>query len=351
MDYCSSCRRHLNGALVCPGCGAYAPDIAPIPPHGHAVRAGTAGTASPYAPTAPFTPAPFAPAPFARVPERVPDRALDVALGLHAVGDIDIDTDADAGTDVDVVLTGETVSPAVAAVSEAPRGRAARRRQLARWKKNQRRAVVVTAVTLASGLAVAALERQNGDRTQAASAPETPTTAGGEEPTLEHTVPTVTRSDRQLSLPSGTSGSRSRGSGQARQQGTPSGTRPDSAGAPADPAALSAPVSPGNQRDHGSSTYGSTVDTVSGTSGQQSSGSTTPGDSGTSDSTSTSTSASGSGSGSDTGTGTGTGTNSSSPPSSSDSSSSSSSSTSGKGSDTATTSPSDVCLLGLICLS
>lgn len=29
MDYCSSCRRHLNGALVCPGCGAYAPDIAP----------------------------------------------------------------------------------------------------------------------------------------------------------------------------------------------------------------------------------------------------------------------------------------------------------------------------------
>ena len=26
MDYCSSCRRHLNGALVCPGCGAYAPD-------------------------------------------------------------------------------------------------------------------------------------------------------------------------------------------------------------------------------------------------------------------------------------------------------------------------------------
>ncbi|NEC51269.1 hypothetical protein G3I18_22270, partial [Actinospica acidiphila] len=29
MDYCSTCRRHLNGALVCPGCGAYAPDIAP----------------------------------------------------------------------------------------------------------------------------------------------------------------------------------------------------------------------------------------------------------------------------------------------------------------------------------
>ncbi|WP_422665372.1 SCO2400 family protein, partial [Actinacidiphila cocklensis] len=38
MDYCYQCRRTLNGALVCPGCGAYAPDIAPPvsayrPPH------------------------------------------------------------------------------------------------------------------------------------------------------------------------------------------------------------------------------------------------------------------------------------------------------------------------------
>lgn len=30
MDYCSDCRRHLNGALACPGCGAYAPSIAPL---------------------------------------------------------------------------------------------------------------------------------------------------------------------------------------------------------------------------------------------------------------------------------------------------------------------------------
>ncbi len=29
MDYCSACRRKLNGALVCSGCGAYAPDIDP----------------------------------------------------------------------------------------------------------------------------------------------------------------------------------------------------------------------------------------------------------------------------------------------------------------------------------
>ncbi|WP_202976852.1 hypothetical protein, partial [Streptomyces sp. E2N171] len=48
MDYCSTCRRHLNGALVCPGCGAYAPDIAPDTVGGHRVpgRAATAGPAS-----------------------------------------------------------------------------------------------------------------------------------------------------------------------------------------------------------------------------------------------------------------------------------------------------------------
>ncbi|WP_425274504.1 SCO2400 family protein, partial [Streptomyces zinciresistens] len=39
MDYCSSCRRHLNGALVCPGCGAYAPDIAPSAAGGPALAA------------------------------------------------------------------------------------------------------------------------------------------------------------------------------------------------------------------------------------------------------------------------------------------------------------------------
>ena len=40
MDYCSTCRRHLNGALVCPGCGAYAPDIAPrtVERHGENLR-------------------------------------------------------------------------------------------------------------------------------------------------------------------------------------------------------------------------------------------------------------------------------------------------------------------------
>ncbi|MER6330217.1 hypothetical protein ABT298_13000 [Streptomyces sp. NPDC001034] len=54
MDYCSECRRYLNGALVCPGCGACAPDIAPPGTgrspadgwYGGAVSAGAHGAAS-----------------------------------------------------------------------------------------------------------------------------------------------------------------------------------------------------------------------------------------------------------------------------------------------------------------
>ncbi|KUN79784.1 hypothetical protein AQJ66_27910 [Streptomyces bungoensis] len=55
----------------------------------------------------------------------------------------------------------------------APRGRAARRRQLARWKKNKRRAAVATAVALVGGgLTLASMDRQSGDRAQAAAAPD-----------------------------------------------------------------------------------------------------------------------------------------------------------------------------------
>ena len=53
MDYCSSCRRHLNGALVCPGCGAYAPDIAPTTSEGRTVPgpATTTGAVASWAPS------------------------------------------------------------------------------------------------------------------------------------------------------------------------------------------------------------------------------------------------------------------------------------------------------------
>ncbi|MER5795676.1 hypothetical protein [Streptomyces sp. NPDC001980] len=129
MDYCSSCRRHLNGALACPGCGAYAPDIAP-----RAVPApATSGAAAWQAPA-------------------------DTAWS---------DPDAYAEEAAEDPYAGPDAPPS------APQGRAARRRQRARWKKNQRRAVVATAVALVGGgLTVASLDRQGGDRAQAATAPD-----------------------------------------------------------------------------------------------------------------------------------------------------------------------------------
>ncbi|MGW3131910.1 SCO2400 family protein [Streptomyces sp. NPDC001123] len=165
MDYCSSCRRHLNGALACPGCGAYAPDIAP-----RAVAApATTGAAAWQAPA-------------------------DTARS---------DTDAYAEEAAEDPYDGP------GAAASAPLGRAARRRQRARWKKNQRRAVVATAVALVGGgLTVASLDRQGGDRAQAATAPDnrpmgladeqaTDTDPAASAPTGRHRAPDPTPSARK----------------------------------------------------------------------------------------------------------------------------------------------------------
>ncbi|MGW7425397.1 SCO2400 family protein [Streptomyces sp. NPDC054813] len=144
MDYCSSCRRHLNGALACPGCGAYAPDIAP--------RAVV-------------------------TPWRAP---ADSTWHDH------MDETEEGAEATEVSYDG---SPAGSA---APVGRAARRRQRARWKKTQRRALVATAVALVGGgLTVASLDRQSTDRAQAASAPDNTTMGVADE---EATVPTPSAS-------------------------------------------------------------------------------------------------------------------------------------------------------------
>lgn len=141
MDYCSSCRRHLNGALVCPGCGAYAPDIAPPMPtsvlrpaedrsafHDARYDGGSAGE------------------------HREASRFQPSGESRSDLGD--------AGT-------------GVAAEVPVSKGRAARRRQLARWKKNKRRAAVATAVALVGGgLTLTAMDRLSPARVQAAAAPD-----------------------------------------------------------------------------------------------------------------------------------------------------------------------------------
>lgn len=160
MDYCSSCRRHLNGALVCPGCGAYAPDIDPAA----------------YASAAP-TPAAV--------------MAVGVEAGTEP-GDFDT-WEAD-------VPGGETDVVAAQPVTE---GRAARRRQRARWKKSQRRAVVATAVALVSGsVAMVAVDQQPGDRVRAAAAPEDPGADLAEELTGQYSRPAEHRSEEPRSTPS-----------------------------------------------------------------------------------------------------------------------------------------------------
>ncbi|MFE2041557.1 hypothetical protein ACFXAZ_11620 [Streptomyces sp. NPDC059477] len=148
MDYCSSCQRHLNGALVCPGCGAYAPDIAPTVP--------TPLTAAPPAPPVPVR----------------PTEATELAEQTEPPG-------------------------AIGATPVAPplsHGRAARRRQLARLKKSQRRAVLATAVALVGGgLTLSTMDRGgSADSAQAATAPETTADMGGvDEPVTEPGTPAV----------------------------------------------------------------------------------------------------------------------------------------------------------------
>ncbi|MFB7575396.1 hypothetical protein [Streptomyces sp. NPDC056165] len=82
------------------------------------------------------------------------------------------------------------MAPHVAAdVEDLPpvrQGRAARRRQLVRWKKNKRRAAVASAVALVGGgLTVAMMDRTSADRAEAAVAPDDQSIGAVEEQTPE----------------------------------------------------------------------------------------------------------------------------------------------------------------------
>ncbi|MFF4927953.1 hypothetical protein ACFY2H_03390 [Streptomyces griseofuscus] len=211
MDYCSECRRHLNGALVCPGCGAYAPDIAPPGTGGS-----PAATAGPEVTSFPWE---FEPAaePFPGEPAGVATASADVE-------------------DAPVVRE----------------GRAARRRQLARWKKSRRRAVVATAVALVGGgLTLTSMDRHTADRAQAATLPDDRGTGAApqdEAPDQAHdpSATTGTRPAHHSAPTTRTPG----GTGPVRQtlathHTAPSNTHPDSA-APAAPVTRPRPA--GTQR-------------------------------------------------------------------------------------------------------
>lgn len=160
MDYCSTCRRHLNGALVCPGCGAYAPDIEPAVVGDRAVPAATAAATIGATTGGAF-----------------PGDGTDPGDGAF-LGD---------GTDAPPPAG---APHAVAAASGT--GRAARRRQQVRWRKTQRRALVATAVALVGGgITLASLDRGTGDRAQAASAPDLKGMGGAKSPTDRYGAPDI----------------------------------------------------------------------------------------------------------------------------------------------------------------
>lgn len=174
MDYCSSCRRHLNGALVCPGCGAYAPDIAPpvtVRRIGSVSEAADAGAAASCA--------------VAVVPAPVP------------------------GDDVEELVP-------------ARQGRAARRRQLARWKKHKRRAAVASAFALVGGgLTVAMMDRHSTDRAQAATVPDHRGTGAVEERIPEQNPTESDPSTTPITPTTPTTPSRSRSQSQPPSAGAP----------------------------------------------------------------------------------------------------------------------------------
>ncbi|MFJ5726754.1 SCO2400 family protein [Streptomyces paradoxus] len=171
MDYCSSCRRHLNGALVCPGCGAYAPDIAPRAADGRPGPAAAPATA-PGGPATWEYPAAAGTWQDGTLWDETPARSQE-SPGSGPSDEYDAtDTDTDTHT--------------AEGFEARPQGRAARRRQMARWKKNQRRAVVATAVALVGGgLTVAAMNGNAKPGVQAATTPQDTTMGGsvGEAPT------------------------------------------------------------------------------------------------------------------------------------------------------------------------
>lgn len=180
MDYCSSCHRHLNGALVCPGCGDVAPNIAPVTADGRTVPTpvgmpATTGAAVSEAAAWEFT-----------------------ASNTWHDGHLYEEAAVGAGMD-EAPPTGP--SGGFEGATPAPQGRAARRRQMALWKKKQRRAVVATAVALVGGgLSVAAMDRPTADRAQAAAAPEDTSIGAAEEQAADHTRPAETRPDAHRSL-------------------------------------------------------------------------------------------------------------------------------------------------------
>ncbi|WP_045558661.1 SCO2400 family protein [Streptomyces sp. FxanaA7] len=379
MDYCSSCRRHLNGALVCPGCGAYAPDIAPAAIDSRVAPSEHAGTATAplmipmpqTTPAAPVLPAPTweygatdegwpggAPAggfttdgtlggttSFAQASDIDGINGINGINGMDAVDDYD-GVDRHAAMDDVRDMDDDAHDVDVEGVPAAPRGRAARRRQMARWKKNQRRAVVATAVALVGGgLTVMGMDRQSTDRTQAATAPDAESLGSVEQQGSQRDRTSATETDDARRTPDDSpswtpSGDPARDRSAANRSNSraeqPNSPRTDSA-TPSVQEARTGSSGAGRSADDSAATPsdGTTTPPATDDPGASSDAGTGTGAGSGADNGSDTGSEAGSGSGGDTGSGSGSDTGASD----------------GSSSDTATTSPSGLCLLGIVCVN
>ncbi|MFR0358856.1 SCO2400 family protein [Streptomyces sediminimaris] len=287
MDYCSSCRRHLNGALVCPGCGAYAPDIAPVAGHGHRFDAIPADRPS--------------------APRAIPHEPLE-----------------------------ET--PAAETVLPAGGGRAARRRQRERWRKSRRKAVLATTVALVGGgLAVSTLDGGSGHRAEAATAPDLTSTDAQELPAQQHSEPAATAPGTGKHRKPTATDAGPAATGTSRQSSAVTPEALHTASERTQP--YTAPAAQRRTTAH------TATGTAAGTSGGT--GGTTPSQS-PSPTPSAGTSSSGTSSSGTSQSGSSASNTSTSGTSGSGSSASGTSTSSGG---TAATSPSGICVLGLLCLS
>ncbi|MFG3346361.1 hypothetical protein ACGF1Z_15010 [Streptomyces sp. NPDC048018] len=208
MDYCSTCHRTLNGVFVCPGCGAYAPDIAPPAHLVHSAVASVAPTREVWpthggAAAGSFDGASLAAAAaFDDAPAAFDDGPAvfdDGAAGPTAPGAPDADEADGLGG------AGATAD-----------GRAARRRQRERWRKNRRRALAATAVALVGGgLTIAAMpsSRPPAGQTHAAPPPDPSTTPVTPEAPAAVTIP-------QRPAGPASEGPGTRPSGRVREAGT-----------------------------------------------------------------------------------------------------------------------------------
>ncbi|MEH0520852.1 hypothetical protein QBA38_17775 [Streptomyces stelliscabiei] len=328
---------------MCPGCGAYAPDIAPATIDSRVAPPRPAGatTGSVMLPAWGYEVAEGGgyDGPVEGFPADAPVSGTGSAH-LDADADADVAADMDTAVDMDMYVDVDTEG-----VPVTPHGRAARRRQLARWKKNQRRAVVATAVALVGGgLTVLGMDRQSTDRTQAATAPDAENLGSVEEQGSQRgRTPATETDDARRTADAPTPWTPSGDTPRDRSAANRSGSRAEHPNAPhtasATPSAERARTGTsgkgGTAADTGTDTGSPTTPPATGDSGNSGgSGSSSDTGTGTGNGSDTGTGAD-SGSGSDNGSGAGNGTGASD----------------GSSSDTATTSPSGLCLLGLVCVS